>query len=90
MGEGTADLDPIHGGHDQPPGPVRAEDPVSFQPAGDGTPQREDRLGRLALQRIADGVVTARSNALRHLPRWLNIYLLPNGKYEQFPVEDEL
>src|SRR6266571_5398606 len=62
--EGTADLDAIDRRHHQPSGPVGTENSVAFQAAGDFATEREHRLGRLSLERVADGVVADRADAL--------------------------
>jgi hypothetical protein len=62
--KGTADFDAIHGRHEQAAGPIRAQHSVALQTAGDVTTQGEDRIGGLALERIADGVIAERSNPL--------------------------
>jgi hypothetical protein len=61
--EGTADFDAIHGRHDQAAGPVRAQYSVALEAAGDIATEGENGLGRLALERIADGVVADGPNA---------------------------
>src|ERR1017187_1873435 len=61
--EGTADFDAIHGRHDQAAGPVRAQYSVALEAAGDFAAEGENGLGRLALERIADGVVADWPNA---------------------------
>jgi len=66
--EGTADFNAIHGGHDQTTRPIRVENPVAFQATSDLTAEGEDRLGRLTLQRIANGVVADRPNPLGQDP----------------------
>src|SRR6266700_2524400 len=61
--ERTTDLDAIDRCNHQPSGPVGTENSVAFQAAGDFATEREHRLGRLPLERVADGVVADRSDA---------------------------
>src|SRR5437016_6910439 len=61
--EGTADLDAIDRRHHQPSGPIGTENSVAFQAAGDFAAERKHRLGRLSLERVADGVVADRADA---------------------------
>jgi hypothetical protein len=61
--ERTADFDTIDGRHHQSSGPVGTQHPVAFQLPGDLTTERKQRLGRLSLERIADGAVADRSVA---------------------------
>jgi len=67
-GEGTADLDSVHGGCYQSSGPIRAQHAVAFETASDFTTQSENGFGRLTLHGIAEGVVTDRTNALGQRP----------------------
>jgi hypothetical protein len=66
--EGTADLDAVHGRHDQAAGPARAQDSVALEAAGDFATEGENGLGRLALESIANGVGADRPNAFGQGP----------------------
>jgi hypothetical protein len=66
--EGTADFNAIDGGHRQTAGPIRAQHSVAFQTASDLTAEGEDRLGRLPLECIANGVVADGPYALGQGP----------------------
>ena len=90
-GEGTADFDAIHGRHDQTAGPIRAQNSVALQAAGDFATEGEDRLGRLALERIADGVVADRAHPLgQSSPAALGLDLQQAGDLHGRSQEDRL
>ena len=63
-GEGTADFDSVYRRNDQAPGPVRVEHAISLQLAGDRATKFKYRLRGLSFQRVTEGIVTDRPDAL--------------------------
>jgi len=89
--KGAADFDVIHGGYHQTAGPIRAQHSVAFQTAGDFAAQGEDRLGRLTLEGIADGIVADRTNPLGQGPATaLGFDLQQTGHLHGRPQEDRI
>jgi hypothetical protein len=90
-GEGTADLDAIHGRYDQPARPVRAQNAVPFQAAGDFAAKGENRLGRLPLEGVAERVVADRTDAFGSGPAAaLGFDLQQAGDLHGRPQEDRV
>src|SRR5580692_1093076 len=89
--ERTADFDTIDGRHHQSSGPVGTQHPVAFQLPGDLATERKHRLGRLSLERVADGIVADRSDAFaQRSGATLSLHLQKTGNLHGGTEEDRV